>query len=73
MLIWWNNNMFCANCSKLSIIYLKKVCMRCQSEVLNNISVLCETCSLRDKICSACLKIVGASPVSRKRGCGCGK
>lgn len=65
--------MFCANCSKLSILYTNKKCSRCQSDVFNNISILCEPCSLRERVCSACLKKVNISTGTKKRGCGCGK
>lgn len=65
--------MFCPNCSKLTILHTKKSCIRCQGEILNNISVLCEFCSLRDQICSACLKKVNKSTGPRHRGCNCGK
>lgn len=48
--------MYCLNCSKLVFLPLNKKCIKCQGIVKNNISVLCETCSSQEKICSSCLK-----------------
>ena len=48
--------MLCTTCSKLAILYTNKKCIKCQSDVYQNISTLCETCSSREKICSACLR-----------------
>jgi len=66
--------MFCTNCLKLSILHTLKKCSRCQNDVFNNISILCEPCSLRDNLCGACLKKLVNPATSTKRGCnGCGK
>ncbi len=48
--------MFCNNCVKLAYLHTKKKCIRCQSEVLNNISVICVKCSGAEGICSVCLR-----------------
>lgn len=48
--------MFCSNCIKLVFLPIKKKCIKCQGAVDKNISVLCETCSGREKICASCLK-----------------
>lgn len=48
--------MFCDNCLKLAAIFTNKKCIRCQGNVIKNISVICETCSNQAKQCSACLK-----------------
>jgi hypothetical protein len=63
--------MMCTNCSKLAFIYTKKRCIRCQAEVLVTVAVLCELCSLNDRICSVCLKKI-SNPATVQRGCGCG-
>lgn len=63
--------MFCASCTKLSYLYTQKPCVKCQGNVLNNISVLCETCSNSSKNCSVCLKRIEIQ--HRTRGCNCGK
>lgn len=65
--------MLCTNCSKLSSLYTNKRCMKCQGDVIINISVLCEFCSLRDSLCSACLKKINRNQNSGNRGCNCGK
>ncbi len=49
-------NMFCNNCVKLAYLHTKKKCIRCQSEVLNNISILCVKCSGTEGVCSVCLR-----------------
>jgi transposase len=66
--------MFCSACLKLAKFVTRKKCIKCQAEVLNNISVLCEQCSNSQKICSVCLKkIVDQLKQLRHRGCGrCG-
>lgn len=61
--------MLCPQCSKLSFVYTKKSCRKCQSPVSINIASICDGCSAKDKICSACLKrLPGSQP---PRGCGC--
>ena len=77
--------MFCANCSKLAMIpSAKKPCHRCQKDVTINLSVICEGCSFKDKVCTVCLRKIddvaqqakanlaknGANPSG---GCGCRK
>lgn len=64
--------MFCPNCSKLAILHTKKTCIRCQGEVFNNLSVLCETCSGTEKICSICLKKTQNSLAAKLATAGCG-
>ncbi len=68
--------MLCPNCSKLAILHSTRQCVRCQGTVLNNISVLCESCSTNHKQCSVCLKkvISEAERAARaaKQGCKCG-
>ncbi len=66
--------MFCANCSKLAILVTNKKCIRCNAIVLNNISVICESCSGFQKQCSVCLKkINGDLRKQGYRGCSrCG-
>jgi len=69
--------MFCSNCVKLAYLHTRKKCVRCQGEVLNNISVLCVKCATDNATCSVCLKNVGlasANPANyNKRGCrSCG-
>ncbi len=48
--------MLCGNCSKLAFLNTNKNCIRCNGDVYNNISVLCETCSNTEKVCSVCIK-----------------
>jgi len=67
--------MFCNNCVKLAYLHTKRRCIRCQSEVLNNISVLCIRCSGEEGVCSVCLKKSQrtGSQNPNKKGCGsCG-
>lgn len=64
--------MLCETCSKLSFQYTKKICIRCQAEVLNNISILCEQCSAKEKQCAACLKKIQNTSPSKYRYGGCG-
>lgn len=67
--------MFCSNCSRLAILFVHRICIRCGLEVLNNLSVLCERCSSSEKVCSICLKKINNSVNhQRNRGCsGCGR
>jgi len=64
--------MFCANCSKLSILYTSRICIRCNGIVLDNISVLCEQCSSSEGLCSACLKKIN-NQLNKLRYRGCNK
>jgi len=66
--------MFCSNCAKLALLVTQKKCIKCNALVLNNISVLCESCSNSQKICSVCLKRINPDPRKQSyRGCGrCG-
>jgi hypothetical protein len=62
--------MMCLNCARLAFLFTKRVCIKCNSVVLNNLSVLCESCSNVAKICSVCLKKIEQQ---HNRGCGrCG-
>jgi hypothetical protein len=63
--------MMCGSCAKLAFLYTKKQCIRCQGEVIVTIAVLCEFCSLTNKICSVCLKKT-QSVAAVRGGCGCG-
>lgn len=63
--------MFCTNCSKLAFLYTKRSCIRCQAEILNNLSVLCEKCSESEKVCSVCLKKVQNSQTDKYKFSGC--
>lgn len=66
--------MMCFNCSKLSFLNTKKTCIRCQGEVFNNLSVLCEHCSSSERQCSICLKkIISQTDRNKQRGCNCGR
>lgn len=67
--------MMCITCSKLSYKVTNKKCIKCQGNVLNTLSVLCDLCSNRDKKCSACLKKIDNSATTKYfKGCGiCGK
>lgn len=62
--------MLCPGCSKLAFSQSNKTCVRCKSIIHNNISVLCDLCSTKNKQCSACLKNLVTQ--SRTPGCGCG-
>lgn len=64
--------MFCPNCSKLVLLHTKKPCIRCQGNVMNNLSVICEFCSNTDKVCSVCLKKMQNSQADRLKTAGCG-
>lgn len=64
--------MMCSSCSRLAFLYTKKICIRCQGEVAVNIAVICEICSIKNKICSVCSKKIQNQP-PRTGGCGCGK
>ena len=64
--------MFCPNCLKLAYLHTKKPCLKCQGEVLNTISVLCEFCSNTEKICAVCLKKVNNSATNKFAYGGCG-
>lgn len=62
----------CVNCSKLAYIFTKKSCLRCKSEVVVNIAVICEVCAGKENNCSVCLKKINNTPRLSK-GCNCGK
>lgn len=64
--------MFCSNCSKLTMLMTHKNCMRCQGQVYNNLSVLCDQCSSNEQMCSICLKKMQNSTVSKYKNSGCG-
>ena len=68
--------MLCPNCSRLSSNQAHKKCIKCNSSVFLQLSVLCENCSATEKKCSICLKkIVSAAERIAKQhgGCNCGK
>jgi RecJ-like exonuclease len=48
--------MFCSNCSKLTYVQITKNCLRCNENVDNSISVICDECSTNEASCSSCLK-----------------
>ncbi len=62
--------MFCTNCSKLLFSSRTRKCVKCGRETPDNLSVLCATCSDKNKQCSVCLKKIQNFPL--KRGCNCG-
>lgn len=65
--------MLCNNCVKLAYLHTKKKCVRCQGDVFENISVLCNRCSVAEGVCSVCLKKKGLAtpnPANYKKG-GC--
>ena len=64
--------MLCVNCAKLVLLNLNKKCIKCQGSVFNNLSILCESCSAKEKQCSVCLKKIQLVS-ERYRGCNCGK
>jgi hypothetical protein len=65
--------MLCSNCSKLALLNSNKTCVRCKGSVLNNIAVLCDGCSIKEKKCAVCVKtIISNSDRATKRGCNCG-
>ncbi len=69
------NKMLCSNCLKLSLLTGKRSCVRCQSEIHNNLAVLCERCSETSKSCAICLKkVLGNINKLKSGGCSvCGK
>lgn len=71
--------MLCIQCTKLAILPNKRICVRCQKEILNNLSCICDNCSIDQNICSICLKKImfSGSPnkknIRRSGGCkSCG-
>ncbi len=48
--------MFCPSCSSLALLFTKKKCVRCHGEINNNLSIICDACSVKDKVCAICLK-----------------
>ena len=65
--------MLCTNCSKLALIQSNKSCIRCQGNINNNISVLCDFCSASDQKCAICLKKIITPGIPGRRGCNCGR
>jgi hypothetical protein len=70
--------MLCPQCSKLAILNTNRVCIRCQGKILNNLSCICDKCSLEQSLCSICLKKInlnfGQNKIALYRGCrSCGK
>lgn len=67
--------MLCNSCSKLLALPSQKMCLRCRGTILLNLSVICDGCSMAEKMCSICLKkLVEAVGRIKPRGnCGsCG-
>lgn len=48
--------MLCTTCSQLIIKNTNKKCGKCNGPVYQNISVLCDNCSISNKTCASCLK-----------------
>lgn len=65
--------MFCDSCSKLAMFKIDKKCLKCSAIINNNLSVICENCSLNNKICSICLKKLNYGQKRHFGGCSsCG-
>lgn len=68
--------MFCIQCSKLAILNTNRICVRCQGNILNNLSCICDKCSKDQNICSICLKkissSIGKNHNALRKGCRCG-
>lgn len=65
--------MICSSCSKLSFVYTTKKCVKCSGEAITTLSILCDTCAKKDKVCAVCLKKVDSTPIRNKLGgCRCG-
>lgn len=64
--------MFCKNCLNLNKLATKRKCLRCKSEIVNNLSVLCTSCSDSSKECEICLKKIQNSSVLKYNFGGCG-
>lgn len=65
--------MLCVNCLKLgSVPSTVRKCCKCNEQIHNNISVICDGCSSKEKICSVCLKKTQRSlPITNKcKACG---
>lgn len=71
--------MFCPGCSKLAILNVNRICVRCQGAILNNLSCICDACSKTQSVCSICLKKINLNNNGQninpfRRGCrSCGK
>ena len=65
--------MFCDQCAKLAYLESKRICVRCQGSILNNISCICDGCSKDQNICSVCLKKLNTNqkPKTITFGGGC--
>jgi len=71
--------MLCNNCEKLAYAETKKKCLKCASNVLKSIGLICIECSLKNNICEICLKklitkdkIVGLRPFFNSKCKSCG-
>jgi len=65
--------MLCNTCSKLASMNTQKTCLRCNSFIYINLSVICDNCSKTEKLCSICLKKLYNPAVKPKSNCGnCG-
>ncbi len=68
--------MFCTSCSKLLVLGASRFCAKCQNPITNNISVICNNCSVKENQCSSCLKKINLNNDLKKdfkSGCGCKK
>lgn len=70
--------MFCNQCTKLAILNTNRICMRCQGAINNNLSCICDKCSLEQSLCSICLKKIDINVIQnktpRRKGCkACGQ
>ena len=63
--------MLCASCSNLAFLQCNKKCNKCQGQVYNNVSVICEPCSSSEGICSVCLKKNKNSKTIPYKGLSC--
>jgi len=73
-IILYGENMICKTCSTLSFTFTTRRCVRCSGTSKTNLSILCDTCSNADGICSICLKKTDPNSQLKKekRGCRCG-
>ena len=51
--------MICDSCKKLNVLISnKRKCVKCQSGLNDNLSVLCSNCSDREHVCAICIKSI---------------
>jgi len=48
--------MLCNSCAKLALINANRICVRCKGAITNNLAVICDNCSSKEKLCAICLK-----------------